>query len=182
MGKVFEEIDEALRDWIGAQPMFFVASAPLAANGHVNLSPKGLDSLRVLGPRRVAWLDLTGSGAETLAHLGENGRITVMFCAFTGPPRIVRLYGSGVVLPRGGDAYAALAGTFPDLPGARSIIQVDVTRIADSCGYAVPRMELLGDREALVKWAEKRGEDGLVDYRHANNRRSLDGLPAWNGD
>ncbi|HSG90925.1 MAG TPA: pyridoxamine 5'-phosphate oxidase family protein [Pseudomonadales bacterium] len=179
MGKVFDTISEDLHDWIRRQPMFFVASAPLAEDGHVNLSPKGLDSFRVLGPNEVAWLDLTGSGAETIAHLRENGRVTVMFCAFDGPPRIVRLYGRGEVLPLGSEAYASLAAEFPALPGARSIIRVAVSRIADSCGYAVPKMALVEDREALVKWAEKRGDAQLETYRRRNNRRSIDGLEGW---
>jgi len=179
MGKVFEAISEDLHDWIRRQAMFFVASAPLAEDGHVNLSPKGLDSFRVLGPNKVAWLDLTGSGAETIAHLRENGRVTVMFCAFDGPPRIVRLHGRGEVLARGSDDYAALSAEFPALPGARSIIRVAVSRVADSCGYAVPKMALVEDRDALMKWAEKRGDEGLEAYRCSNNRRSIDGLDGW---
>ncbi len=178
LGKTFEEIDAGLTEWIGKQPLFFVSTAPLAADGHVNCSPKGLDSLRVVGPREVAWLDLTGSGAETIAHLKENGRIVLMFCAFSGPPRIVRLHGMGTVLEAGGAGFEALRDEFPPLPGARSIIRVAVTRIADSCGYAVPRMRLEGDRDVLERWAEKRGEAGLVSYRQRNNARSLDGLPA----
>jgi hypothetical protein len=179
MGKTLEAIDDDLAAWLTAQPLFFVATAPLAADGHVNCSPKGLDTFRVLGPREVAWLDLTGSGAETLAHLKENGRIVVMCCAFQGPPRIVRLHGRGTAHPLGSPGYAALRDRFPELPGARSIVRVEVTRIADSCGYAVPRMTLAGEREALPKWAEKRGEDGLATYRRNRNARSLDGLPAW---
>jgi len=178
MGKTFDEIGPDLAAWIRAQPVFFVSTAPLAADGHVNCSPKGLDTLRILGPRQVVWLDLTGSGAETIAHLKENGRIVLMLCAFSGPPRIVRLHGAGTVHEAGGEVFEALRDAFPPLPGARSIIRVDVTRIADSCGYAVPRMRLDGERDVLERWAEKRGEAGLVSYRKRNNTRSLDGLPA----
>ncbi len=181
MGEVFPRIDDDLRDWIAQQPLFFVATAPLDAAGHVNCSPKGLDSFRVLGPNRVAWLDLTGSGAETIAHLKENGRIVVMFCAFTGPPRIVRLHGAGRVHELGDEAFDGLRTAFPELPGARAVIDIEVARISDSCGYAVPRMRLEGDRDVLDRWARRRGEDGLRDYRARHNRHSLDGLPAFRG-
>ena len=145
MGKVFDGIDAKLADWIGRQRMFFVGTAP-AGGGHVNVSPKGpIESLRILGPTRVAYLDVIGSGAETIAHLRENGRICVMLCAFDGPPRIVRLHGRGTVLLPADDEYAALYDGFdvPDSfavdPGARSVITVEVDRVADSCGYGVPR-------------------------------------------
>lgn len=178
MAKVVAEITDELRTFIHAQPLFFVATAPLEADGHVNLSPKGLDSLRVLGPRRVAYLDLTGSGNETSAHLAQNGRITLMFCAFAGPPLILRLYGrGGSVLP--GDAeWDALRPLFPDHPGVRQIITVDVARVQTSCGFAVPRMELVGDRDTLHRWARNKGEARLADYRQEKNTRSIDGLPA----
>ena len=178
MGKVVEEITDELRAFIERQPLFFVASAPLAAEGHVNLSPKGLDSLRVLGPRRVAYLDLTGSGNETAAHLAENGRITLMFCAFEGPPRILRLYGAGTVLLPGDAEWDALRPRFPDYPGVRQIVVVEVERVQTSCGFAVPRMELVGQRDTLHRWARGKGEAGLVDYRALKNARSIDGLPA----
>ena len=178
MGKVVEQITDELRVFIERQPLFFVASAPLAAEGHVNLSPKGLDSLRVLGPRRVAYLDLTGSGNETAAHLAENGRITLMFCAFQGPPNIVRLYGAGrVVLP--GDAeWDVLRPRFPEHPGARQIIVVEVERVQTSCGFAVPRMEMVGERDTLHRWARNKGVAKLAEYRQEKNARSIDGLPA----
>ena len=134
MGKVYDGIDEKLGEFIRSQSLFFVASAPLAAAGHVNLSPKGLDSLRILGPGRVAYLDLVGSGAETLAHVRENGRIVLMFCAFEGPPRIVRLHGDARVVEPGEPEWRELAEKFPDYPSARSVIVVDVSRVADSCG------------------------------------------------
>lgn len=181
MGKVYESIDGDLQAWIEAQPIFFVATAPLSAEGHVNCSPRGLDSLRVLGPKTVAWLDLTGSGAETLAHLRENGRIVLMFCAFAGPPKIVRLHGQGRAHLLGEPEFEAMKAVFPPLPGARAIIRVDIARVSDSCGYSVPLMELQGDRDTLTKWATKRGEEGLEAYRQARNRTSIDGLKAWPG-
>ena len=174
--KLYDEIDEGMAEWIARQPLFFVASAPLAADGHVNLSPRGLDSFRVLGPRRVGWLDLTGSGNETAAHLAENGRVTVMFCAFEGEPRILRLFGEGRVATLGGEAWEALSGEFPALTGARQIITVEVSRIQSSCGYGVPLMSLEGERSRLLEWAEKKGEEGLRAYRERNNAVSIDGL------
>jgi hypothetical protein len=180
MGTVHQHLTAELRSFLAAQPLFFVASAPLAEEGHVNLSPKGYDSFRLLDEdgRRVAYLDLTGSGNETAAHLAENGRITLMFCAFSGPPRILRLYGRGrVVLPAQAE-WAALAEQFPSLPGARQIVVVEVERIQTSCGFGVPRLELVEPRDTLLAWAERKGEEGLVAYREAKNRRSIDGLPA----
>ncbi|CAN5733230.1 pyridoxamine 5'-phosphate oxidase family protein [soil metagenome] len=179
MARTFDEIDATLSAWLEAQPLYFVATAPSGADGHVNLSPKGYDSLRVLGPKHVAYLDLTGSGAETIAHLRENGRITVMACAFDGPPRIVRLYGRGEVIPLDDDRFAALAEHFPSLPGARAVINVDVERISSSCGFGVPLMDLVGDRSRLADWADKKGPDGLADYRTDKNTESIDGLPAY---
>jgi hypothetical protein len=178
MGKVVEEITDELRAFIQAQPLFFVGTAPLAADGHVNLSPKGLDCLRVLGPHRVAYLDLTGSGNETSAHLAQNGRITLMFCAFGGPPRILRLYGRGATVLPGDAGWDDLRPRFPDHPGVRQIITVDVHRVQTSCGFAVPRMEVVGDRDTLNRWALNKGEAALADYRQQKNARSIDGLPA----
>ena len=178
MGKTYETITDGLARWIDAQPMFFVATAPRADDGLVNCSPRGMDTFRILDGNTVAWLDLTGSGAETIAHLRENGRICVMFCAFEGGPNIVRLQGRGEALMHDSEAFAELAKRFPALPGARAIVTVDVTRIADSCGYSVPRMRYEGDRDTLVAWAERKGDDGLAAYRARKNRRSLDGLPA----
>jgi hypothetical protein len=178
MGRTHDELTDVVTEWIGRQSMFFVASAPSGDDGHVNLSPKGLDTFRVLGPKSVAYLDLTGSGAETIAHLRQNGRITIMFCAFEGPPRILRLFGHGQVVDPSSAEWDALAGQFPTIPGTRSVIRVALDRIADSCGYAVPEMQLVGQRERLIEWAEHRGEDGLVDYRAEKNARSIDGLPA----
>jgi hypothetical protein len=177
VGKVFAGLDDDVRGFIARQHVFFVATAPLAADGHVNLSPKGLDTFRVLGPTTVAYLDLTGSGVETIAHLRENGRVTVMFCAFEGRPRILRLYGRGRAVESGDAEWATVSAHFPQLPGVRSVVVVDVERIADSCGYAVPRYEYVGDRPQLLDWAEKKGDDGLRKYQAQKNRTSLDGLP-----
>jgi len=179
MGKVHESITDGLARWIERQPMFFVATAPRADEGLINCSTKGMDTFRILGPNAVAWLDLTGSGAETIAHLRENGRICVMFCAFEGPANIVRLQGQGEALPLGSAEFEALRDRFPDLPGARSIIRVDVRRIADSCGYGVPLMQYEGERDTLIGWAEKKGPEGLETYRAQRNRHSLDGLDAF---
>jgi hypothetical protein len=179
MAKVLDAIDDALERFMRAQHVFFVASAPTAATGLVNVSPKGLDgSFGVLGPHEVAYLDLTGSGAETIAHLRDNGRICLMFCAFDGPPRIVRLHGRGEVVPLGAEGFDALAGHFPERPGARAVIRVAVERIADSCGFAVPKMDYAGDRDQLVRWADNRGDEGLAVYRAEKNAVSIDGLPA----
>jgi hypothetical protein len=189
MAKTFDEIGEHLRDWISRQSMFFVATAPLSGEGHVNVSPKGpIGSLRILGPRRVAYLDIGGSGAETIAHVRENGRIVVMLCAFEGPPRIVRLHGRGRVALKGEERYEELLAEagFEDasVPEARrSIIEVDVTRISDSCGYGVPLMSFEGLREHHAKVSAKRvrtlgGEEGYDEYRREKNARSLDDLPA----
>jgi hypothetical protein len=181
MGKVYDEIDERLASWIRAQRLFFVATAPLAAEGHVNCSPRGLESLALLGPREVAWLDLTGSGAETIAHLRENGRVVVMFCAFAGPPRIVRLHGRGTVVEPGDPGFAALRAHFGEHLGARAVIRVACERISDSCGYGVPLMDHRGERDQLSEWARRKGPDGLRAYQAEKNARSIDGLPALRG-
>lgn len=177
MSKTYAELDESLAEFLRAQPVFFVGTAPLSSDGHVNVSPKGLDTLRVLGPNRVAYLDLTGSGIETVAHLKENGRIVLMFCAFSGPPKIVRLYGKGRVVEPKDAEFGEFLTRFPAMDGARSIIVVEIERIADSCGYAVPHMAKVSDRQQLASWYRNRGEAGLVQYRQAKNRESLDGLP-----
>jgi hypothetical protein len=177
MGRVHECITPELQTYIEAQPLFFVATAPLTGEGHVNLSPKGLDCLRILSPRRVAYLDLTGSGNETAAHVTENGRITFMFCAFAGAPRILRLYGTGVVMLPGTPQWADLAGRFPVYPGARQIIGAEITRVQTSCGFGVPRMDVVEQRDTLLRWADGKGS-ALPRYRLEKNARSIDGLPA----
>jgi hypothetical protein len=176
VGRVFPEIDAALRDFLARQHVFFVATAP-AHGGHVNVSPRGLDSFRVTGPRSVAWLDLVGSGAETIAHVRENRRITLLFCAFEGAPRILRLYGEGTIVEPADAAWAALRSEFPPGP-ARAIVRIEVTRIADSCGFGVPLFRYGGERPQLPAWMGKKDEEALLDYQRRKNATSLDGLPA----
>jgi len=175
MGRTYEALSDVAIAWIRRQQMFFVATAPLSEDGHVNVSPKGLDTLRILDELTVAYLDLTGSGAETAAHLRENGRITLMWSAFEGPPRIVRVQGRG--------EYVALddvrlAGVFPDLPGARGAVIVHADRVSDSCGFAVPRYAYQGQRDRLVEWAAEKSAAELDGYRRLKNSTSIDGLPA----
>ncbi len=177
MARSYDGITTELQAFIEEQPVFFVATAPLSPDGHVNLSPKGLDSFRVLDPTRVAYLDLTGSGNETSAHLRENGRVTFLFCAFSGPPRILRLHGRGHTALPGSAGWSALAKHLPEIPGARQIIVADIERVSTSCGYGVPLMEYVGQRDTLPRWVrqmEKTG--GLAGYRAAENVRSIDGL------
>ncbi|MFM8302782.1 MAG: pyridoxamine 5'-phosphate oxidase family protein [Actinomycetota bacterium] len=174
---VLDGISDELARFLEAQPVFFVATAPDDPDGLVNCSPKGLDTFRVLDAHTVAYLDLTGSGVETIAHLRDNGRITLMFCAFTGRPDIVRLQGRGRVVTADAPDAAAHLARFPDHPGARAVIVVDVERVSKSCGYGVPRMTLDAPRDELVDWAVKKGDDGLARYRRTKNASSVDGLP-----
>jgi hypothetical protein len=185
MAKVFDAIDEALRAFIEAQSMFFVATAPSGDGGHVNLSPKGGRNLfRVTGPLSFAYVDLMGSGIETIAHLRENGRIVIMFCAFDGPPKIVRLHGVGRPVQQGDEAFGELLASFvladEQRPAVRSVVTVEVTRVADSCGFVVPRMDYVGERDQLYRYADNRirklGEDAVREYVSENNAESLDGL------
>jgi ribosomal protein S18 acetylase RimI-like enzyme len=176
MGKLYDGIDADLADFIGRQHVFFVGTTPTSPEGHLNLSPKGLDTFRILGPNSVAYLDLTGSGIETVAHLRENGRITIMFCAFEGHPLIVRLYGRGRVVEPGDPEWGGLIAGFPRHPGARSVVVVDVERVADSCGFAVPLYAYQGERTQLIAYAERKGPDGLAEYRAEKNRASIDGM------
>ncbi len=177
MGKEYSEIDEKVQRWLGRQKMFFVATAPLSADGLVNCSPKGGDTFLVLGPKQIAYLDYGGSGIETVAHLKENGRIVVMFCAFDGPPKIFRFYGEGEVIEPGDDEFDDLKAKFPPHCTCRNIIRVNVNRIADSCGYAVPLYEHTGERTAMETWVESKTEEEMQAYRAKNNAASLDGLP-----
>jgi hypothetical protein len=177
MADRFSTLGADLAQWWREQPMFFVATAPSGAAGHVNLSPKGYDTLRVLAEDRVAYLDLTGSGVETIAHLRENGRITLMACAFSGNPRISRIYGRGTVHPLGTAGFEELAPEFPDLAGRRSIIDIAVERVTTSCGYSVPLMDLVDDRDRLLEWARGKGDDGIAAYWETKNAMSIDGLP-----
>ena len=178
MGKLFDQIDSSLEHFIRSQHVFFVATAPLTADGHVNLSPKGLDTLRILGPQTLAYLDYVGSGAETIAHLRENGRIVIMLCAFQGPPRIVRLHGRGEVLEPQDKDFEELRAHFPAEPSGRAIIRVALERISDSCGYAVPLLAFEKDRSQLPDWSERKGTEGLLEYQRKNNSSSIDGLAA----
>jgi Pyridoxamine 5'-phosphate oxidase len=183
VGKLFDEIDEKLAAWIRRQRLFFVGTAPSGADGHVNVSPKGpIETLAVLDGRTVAYLDVIGSGIETIAHLRENGRIVVMLCAFEGPPRIVRLHGQGEVVEAGEHAFDELARAcgFEPAPNARAIVRVEVERIADSCGYGVPRMDYVGERPQQAAWVERKlaaSATALDDYKRENNAASIDGLP-----
>jgi hypothetical protein len=189
VGRTYDVIDDRWAAWIARQPMFFVATAPLAADGHVNVSPKGpAGALRVLGPREVCYLDVGGSGAETIAHLRENGRIVVMLCAFEGPPRILRLHGTGTVLVSGDERFAGLSDGLASIgppEATRAIIHVEVERIADSCGYGVPLMALTGERDhyelSVAKRLRTGGPEALARRRAEVNARSIDGLAALEG-
>jgi len=177
MSKVYDGIDDTLASFVAAQHMFFVATAPLDATGHLNLSPKGLEGLRVIDPKTVAYLDLTGSGVETIAHLRENGRIVILLCAFEGPPKILRLYGRGEAIEPGDPRFEELRKLFRDVVGTRAIIVVSLERVADSCGYGIPIYQYEGERNQLIKWAQRQGPEGLTQYRAGHNDTSIDGLP-----
>jgi hypothetical protein len=178
---LYTEIDQRLQAFLEAQRMFFVATAPSGPGGHVNVSPKGIETLRVLGPKTVAYADFTGSGVETIAHLRDNGRIVIMLCAFAGPPRIVRFHGKGEAIephnPSFSELLQRLTPAQQDAPPFRSIIRVEVERISDSCGFSVPLYQFEADRTQLTRWAERKGPSGLRAYQRSKNARSLDGLP-----
>ncbi|MGE3958891.1 MAG: pyridoxamine 5'-phosphate oxidase family protein [Vicinamibacterales bacterium] len=176
MGRMYDAISAEHEAFIAQQPVFFVASAPLAPQGHVNLSPKGLDAFRIIDASTVAYLDLTGSGNETAAHLVENGRLTIMFCAFTGNPKILRLYCRARAVTRSSPDWSLLLGRFAPSPGVRQIVLAQVQSVQTSCGFGVPVMSLERQRDQLVRWAESKGEAGLVEYRRTRNAVSLDGL------
>jgi hypothetical protein len=183
MGKTYDAIDSAQAEWLVSQPVFFVSTAPLDPQGSVNCSPKGnRHEFVVLGERQVAYLDQTGSGIETIAHLQENGRIVIMFCAFSGPPRIVRLHGSGRAVPRDAPEFTQLAARFPDggAVGVRSVIVVDVRRISDSCGYGVPFMAFEGHRPTMNQWSARKGPEGIRAYWAEKNTESIDGIEGLN--
>lgn len=177
MAKFYTELNETLREFIGAQQMFFNASAP--HQGRINLSPKGLDTFRILNDRRVAYLDLTGSECETAAHIAENGRLTLMFCSFQEKPLILRLYGKGWVVRPQDAQWQELRGLFPSLPGERLIIGLDIESIMGTCGFAVPLYDYRGQRDMLTEYASKMGEEKMDEYRHERNQRSIDGLPTY---
>lgn len=179
MGKLYESLNPELQDWLRLQKVFFVATAPLAQDGHVNCSPKGTDTFRIVSPNEVAYLDLTGSGIETAAHVQENGRIVIMFCSFAGPPKILRLYGRGKVIYPNDPHFARLTPLFVDHPGKRAIILVTLTRISDSCGWTVPLLDFVSERDMLDRWTEKQGAEELRAYRAAKNASSIDGIPGY---
>jgi hypothetical protein len=175
MAQFFPRLDDALKSFIADQQMFFVATAP--GEGRVNLSPKGMDTFRVIDDTTACYLDLTGSGNETAAHLRDNGRITIMWCSFGGTARIMRIFGAGRVARPGSADFERLIGLFPEIPGVRQIMVIDIDEAQTSCGYAVPQYELVRERPTLVKWAEKQGDEGLQDYWRRKNVKSIDGLP-----
>lgn len=179
MGKVYEQIESDLVKWIQQQKVFFVATAPLSENGHINCSPKGGDTFHIINPHTVAYLDFTGSGIETVAHLKENKRILMMFCAFEGPPKIVRLHGKGEIILPSDDEYDHLINNYSPHKGSRSIVKINVERISDSCGFGVPIMKFKSYRDDLKRWAEARSPQELAQYRSDKNKTSIDGLPGF---
>jgi hypothetical protein len=179
VSKQLEKIDDELAKWIAAQKIFFVGTAPISTDAHINISPKGGDSFRVLGPMEVAYQDYTGSGAETAAHLQENGRIIVMFCFFDGPPQIVRLHGRGEIISESHSRFPEFAKHFPHNPGTRAFVHIHVTRVSSSCGYSVPYYDFKAPRDTLDKWAHKQGPAKVREYRAKKNQCSIDGLPAF---
>jgi hypothetical protein len=181
MGRVLDHIDKPTRSWIERQHMFFVGTAP-SKGGRVNLSPKGLDSFRVLTDTRVAYLDFTGSGAETIAHIRDNGRITFMFCSFNGPPNILRIFGSGAAHLPNSEVFEELRPLFPERRAIRSIITADIERVQDSCGFGVPKMEFIEDRNRMDTWAANRTDEDIAEYWIEKNAVSIDGLPALTPD
>jgi hypothetical protein len=177
MGKTYSQIDDDLAAFIGRQKMFFVATAPLSSAGHVNVSPKGYSCFRLVSPTRVAYADLGGSGIETVAHVRENGRITIMFCAYEGAAMILRLYGTAQVVQFDEPGFEKELSHFPGITRARNIIFVDIERIADSCGWGVPFYEFKGEREQLRRWVDNRPLEEWAERRYVSNAESIDGLP-----
>jgi hypothetical protein len=176
MARAFDQLNDDLRAFVENQHVFFVATAPLTGHGHVNVSPKGGDTLRILDDRTVAYLDISGSGIETVAHLQENGRITIMCCAFEGNPDVVRLYGRGEVVFPDDERFAGLRGRFGDFSGVRSVILVSLDRVSSSCGFGVPLMSFVADRDRLETAHAKRGEEAMPAYWASKNSASIDGL------
>ncbi len=184
MGRTYPSIDERLASFLLAQPVFFVASAPLAGDGLVNCSPKSNDGeLAVIDPQRIGYLDRTGSGVETIAHLRENARIVLLFCTFKGPPRIVRIHGRGNVVVRDDEAFEGLSARFTAdrIEGVRSVVVVQAERISDSCGYGVPLMDFRQHRHQMAEWTARKGDEGIRLYWEESNSKSLDGLPGLPG-
>lgn len=177
MGRTYDAITQELAEFIAAQHVFFVASAPADPHGHVNVSPRGYDTFTIIDDHTVAWLDLTGSGVETIAHLRDSGRVTLMWCAFEGPPRVLRVHGRGRMPAFDSPEAVELRSRWEDIAGARAVIVVDVERISTSCGYGVPFMDFRADRPTLHEWGERKAPDGLADYWVEKNAQSVDGLP-----
>jgi len=177
MGKVYEALSDPMINWIQKQQLFFVGTAPLSEAGHINISPKGLDTLRILSPITLAYLDLTGSGIETIAHIRENKRVVLMFCAFEGAPKIVRVHGQGKIYQPGDTDFETLIRHFPSYRNQRAIIHITATRISDSCGYGVPLYAYEGQRDVLDKWAASKSDEAIQSYQAQKNATSIDGLP-----
>ena len=178
MGKFSDSISPAHQEFIKQQHIFFVASAPLSAEGHINLSPKGMDAFRVLGNNKIGYMDVISSGNETSAHTLENGRITIMFCSFDKTPNILRLYGKGfAVLPNSAD-WDLYAPHFTIYQSTRQIIVADIHLVQTSCGFGIPVFDFMSERDIHFKWAEQEGAKGLQEYIKINNLKSLDGLPS----
>jgi hypothetical protein len=177
MAKQYQEITPEIRGWLSEQRLFFVATAPSSLTGLVNCSPKGMDTFRVLAPKEVGYVDLTGSGIETAAHLRENGRIVIMFCALSGPPKIVRFHGIGSYCVPGSPEFTEVSDRFTLLPGTRGIVRCQVSRISESCGFSIPRYEFEEERDTLLRWAESKGATEIVKYHESKNATSIDGLP-----
>lgn len=175
MAKFFDKIDDKIRAFIGEQKMFFTASA--ADEGRINLSPKGIDTFRVLDEKTVCYLDLTGSGNETAAHIAENGRLTIMLCSFSGAPLILRLYGKGEIISQRSEKWDEFAGLFDNFAGIRQVIVLHIESLQTSCGFGIPIYEYKEERTMLLDWAEKKGEDGIEEYWREKNQVSIDGLP-----
>lgn len=180
MATAHPDINDEIQQFVEAQQMFFVGTAP-SEGGHVNMSPKGLDTFKILSPLKVCYLDLTGSGVETIAHLRDNGRITFMFCSFTGSPNIVRLYGKGEVVRPGDAGFDELRANFGEFDAVRSVITADLDRVSDSCGYGIPLMEYKDDRRTLRAWAAKRTQADVDEYHQTRTPVSIDGLPGMSG-
>jgi hypothetical protein len=180
MAKDYQEIDERIQRWVEAQRMFFVSTAPRADDGLINCSPKGLDGLRILGPKQMVYADIGGSGIETVAHLKENARITIMLCALSGPPKIFRFYGKGRCVEPHEEGFADFVELFPNMPTIRNFVVIEIQRIRDSCGYGVPLYEFNGERESMRNYVTAKTEDEIVQRRIENNEKSLDGLDGLN--
>jgi hypothetical protein len=175
MGQAYEQLDDNLIKFIKNQQMFFVGTA--GVEGRVNISPKGIDSLRIINPKKVAWLNLTGSGNETAAHVLENQRMTIMFCAFEGNPLILRLYGKATSIHQRDDSWEEVASLFPGLPGKRQFFIIDIDRVGGSCGFGVPLFEHKGNRENLIEWASNKTDSEIENYWKRKNQTSIDGKP-----